>query len=178
MEQQGTFHVRAARDSDRAAMVDITLAAYEEYSAIVPSPHWEEYQQDIRDTITQDDRAERLVAELDGVVVGSVILYPAGTVFYLPNEEAVTLPCPEIRLLAVAPAARRRGVGAALVEACIERARQAGVEAITLHTIEFMQVAMRMYERMGFVRAPELDFRPTEDEDVDVVIKGYRFDLG
>jgi GNAT superfamily N-acetyltransferase len=178
MEQQGNLHIREARDSERGAMVDVTLAAYEEYSAIIPSPHWEEYQQDIRDTITQDDQAERIVAEQDGVVVGSVILYPAGTVFHLSDEQAVTLQHPEIRLLAVAPAYRRRGIGVALVEACIERARQVGVEAITLHTIEFMQVAMRMYERMGFVRAPELDFRPVEDEDVDVVIKGYRFDLG
>jgi GNAT superfamily N-acetyltransferase len=178
MEPQGNLQIRGARDSDRAAMVDVTLAAYEEYSVIIPSPHWEEYQQDIRDTIIQDAQAERIVAEQDGIVVGSVILYPAGTVFHLPDGEAVTLQYPEIRLLAVAPASRRRGVGVALVEACIQHARQAGVEAITLHTIEFMQIAMRMYERMGFVRAPELDFRPVEAEDVDVVIKGYRFNLG
>jgi hypothetical protein len=36
-----------------------------------------------------------------------------------------------------------------------------------------MQTAMQMYERMGFVRAPEFDFRPTEN----TVIKGYRLDL-
>jgi GNAT superfamily N-acetyltransferase len=178
MEQQGNLHIRDARDGDRVAMVDVTLAAYDEYSVIIPSPHWEEYQQDIRNTITEDAQAERIVAELDGVVVGSVILYPAGTVFHLPDGEAVTLQYPEIRLLAVAPASRRKGVGVALVDACIERARQAGAEAVTLHTIEFMQIAMRMYERMGFERAPELDFRPVEDDEVDVVIKGYRFNLG
>ncbi len=45
--------------------------------------------------------------------------------------------------------------------------------SLTLHTTEIMQTAMRLYERMGFVRAPELDFQPAPD----VIIKGYRLDL-
>jgi hypothetical protein len=36
-----------------------------------------------------------------------------------------------------------------------------------------MQVAMRMYERMGFVRAPALDFHP----DPSIIVKAYRLDL-
>jgi hypothetical protein len=36
-----------------------------------------------------------------------------------------------------------------------------------------MQVAMRMYERMGFVRAPELDFHP----DPSITVKAYRLEL-
>jgi hypothetical protein len=36
-----------------------------------------------------------------------------------------------------------------------------------------MQVAMQMYERMGFVRTPETDFHPAPG----VIIKGYRLDL-
>ena len=36
-----------------------------------------------------------------------------------------------------------------------------------------MNVAMRMYEAMGFVRVPALDFHPAEG----IVVKGYRIDL-
>jgi hypothetical protein len=36
-----------------------------------------------------------------------------------------------------------------------------------------MQAALRMYERMGFVRAPELDFHPAPG----VTVQGYRLDL-
>jgi hypothetical protein len=36
-----------------------------------------------------------------------------------------------------------------------------------------MQTALRMYERMGFVRAAELDFTP----EPGVMVKGYRLDL-
>jgi hypothetical protein len=37
-----------------------------------------------------------------------------------------------------------------------------------------MQAAMRLYVRMGFVRAPELDFHPAPG----LTIKGYRLNLG
>ena len=64
-----------------------------------------------------------------------------------------------IRLLAVAPAARGRGIGKALTRHCIERARALGRAALVLHTTRAMQSAWRMYEQLGFRRSPELDFR-------------------
>jgi ribosomal protein S18 acetylase RimI-like enzyme len=49
-------------------------------------------------------------------------------------------------------------VGTALVARCIERARQRGHRQVVLHTTRAMVSAWRMYGRLGFVRAPELDF--------------------
>jgi GNAT superfamily N-acetyltransferase len=80
---------------------------------------------------------------------------------------------PEVRLLAVVPAARGKGVGAALIDECARRARRAGATTLGLHTMDMMRAAVRMYERMGFVRAPDLDFTPAEG----VLVKGYRLDL-
>jgi GNAT superfamily N-acetyltransferase len=85
----------------------------------------------------------------------------------------ITLELPEIRLLAVPPKMRGQGIGAALMKECVRRARQVGVSALSLHTADMMQVAMQMYERMGFVRTPETDFHPAPE----VVIKGYLLDL-
>ena len=65
-----------------------------------------------------------------------------------------------IRMLVVDEHARGRGVGRALTEACIERARASGLAEVVLHTTKPMRVAHEMYERMGFIRAPELDFGP------------------
>jgi ribosomal protein S18 acetylase RimI-like enzyme len=45
--------------------------------------------------------------------------------------------------------------------------------ALGLHTSESMQVAMRLYERMGFVRAPEYDFSPGGGE----LVKAYCLSL-
>jgi predicted N-acetyltransferase YhbS len=164
--------IRTAHDDDRAAIQDVTLAAYQEYASVM-SAHWEDYRQGILATLAEVKPAEQIVAEQDGAVVGTVLLYPAGTVFTTPGGASVTLASPEVRLLAVAPAARGQGIGAALIRECMQRARQSGAAALTLHTTDIMQVAMSMYERMGFVRAPELDFHPGPG----ITVKGYRFDL-
>jgi GNAT superfamily N-acetyltransferase len=67
-----------------------------------------------------------------------------------------------IRATAVAPEARGHGVGRTLVEAAIGRARDVGANAVALHTAVFMQDAMRLYERCGFRRLPEHDYRANE----------------
>ncbi len=111
------------------------------------------------------------MAEKKGVILGAVLLYPPGTAFSTPEEGPLT--CPEVRLLAVAPEARGQGIGTALMKECIRRAREGGAACLTLHTTDMMQVAMRMYERMGFIRAPELDFHP----DPTVTVKAYRLEF-
>jgi GNAT superfamily N-acetyltransferase len=64
-----------------------------------------------------------------------------------------------IRLLAVDSAFRGRGTGQALTLFCIDRARSSGKARLVLHTTKAMQTAWTMYEGLGFVRFPELDFR-------------------
>jgi ribosomal protein S18 acetylase RimI-like enzyme len=64
-----------------------------------------------------------------------------------------------VRLLAVRAEARGQGLGKALTEFCIARARELGKTQVVLHTTHAMQTAWALYERLGFVRFPELDFR-------------------
>jgi GNAT superfamily N-acetyltransferase len=166
------LHIRDAHQGDGKAIRAVTLSAYDQYAGMIPEL-WDEYRHGILDALGDTKPAERIVADQAGAIIGSVILYPAGTVFSGRSGKTVTLQTPEIRLLAVLPIARGHGVGAALVEECIRRARRSGATAITLHTTNLMTTAMRMYERMGFVRAPELDFHPTPE----FLVKGYRLDL-
>jgi GNAT superfamily N-acetyltransferase len=165
-------HMRDSRDADQAAIQQVTIAAYQEYGPIM-GDLWDLYRRSILATLADFRPAEQIVAEQDGELVGTVLLYPARVPLTGPNGSAITLDWPEIRLLAVAPAARGRGVGRALVDECLRRARQAGAAAITLHTTDMMAVAQSMYVRMGFTRAPELDFKPAPG----VTIKGYRLPL-
>lgn len=164
--------IRDARPNDRDAVRQVTLSAYQEYAAQMPA-HWERYRQNILATLADVQPAEQIVAELDRMILGNVLLYPAGTTLAAPDGASVRMLLPEVRLLAVAPAARGRGIGAALMQECVRRAGASGAAAITLHTTDMMQVAMRLYEQMGFVRAPELDFHPTPE----LTIRGYRLDL-
>lgn len=159
--------IREATVADRRAIHDVTLAAYEEYAAGMPPALWRGYRSNIVATLADPAPALQLVAHAGGEVVGAVLLYPAVAV----GEAA--RPWPEVRLLAVAPAARGRGVGAALMRECIRRARANGATVLSLHTTDLMRVAKAMYERMGFVRATELDFRPAPS----IVIQGFRLDL-
>jgi len=159
--------IREAAAGDQRAIHDVTLAAYEEYATRMPPALWRGYRQNIVATLAEPAPALQLVAEDAGAVVGTVLLYPAASGG--PTER----PWPEVRLLAVAPAARGRGVGAALMRECIRRTRAVGAEALSLHTTDLMRVAMAMYERMGFVRARELDFEPAPG----IVIQGFRLRL-
>jgi len=165
------MHVRDADDADRDRIRDLTLAAYEEYAAAVPAPFWAAYRGNILTTLESDGPEDRIVAEQDGVIVGSALLYPPASGAYGAAARAGVLP--EVRLLAVLPAARGQGVGQALMQECVRRARVAGAVALGLHTMDMMRAAVRMYERMGFERVPEADFNPGGG----VLVKGYRLDL-
>lgn len=163
--------IRDARREDRDAARKITLSAFQQYAAVMPPPRWEGYRENILATLTDVAPAQQIIVEKEGIILGSVLLYPPGTAFSTPDEGPVT--CPEVRLLAVAPEARGQGIGTALMRECIRRARLLGAVCLNLHTTDMMQVAMRMYERMGFVRAPELDFHPYPS----ITVKAYRLEL-
>jgi predicted N-acetyltransferase YhbS len=169
--KRNMLKIQDARREDRDAARKITLSAFQQYAAVMPPPRWEGYRENILATLTEVAPAQQIVAEKEGIIVGSVLLYPPGTTFSIPDQSP--LACPEVRLLAVAPEFRGQGIATALMKECIRRARMLGTACLSLHTTDMMQVAMRMYERMGFVRAPDLDFHP----DPSVNVKAYRLEF-
>ena len=96
------------------------------------------------------------VDESAGTLLGTVTYCRAGT----PWAEVSRPGEAEFRMLAVAPEARGRGVGAALAAWCVDRARADGCTGVVLSTLTVMHTAHRLYERMGFVRTPERDWWP------------------
>jgi ribosomal protein S18 acetylase RimI-like enzyme len=69
-------------------------------------------------------------------------------------------------MLAVSAAARGKGVGGALVRACIDRARESGFTGLRLSTQRNMGPAHRIYVRIGFERTPERDWSPVPGVDL------------
>jgi len=171
MEKTTRFNVRTAYDNERDAIREVTLAAYEEYAAVMPSQLWAGYRQMVLATLDEKGQIERIVAELDKTIVGSVLLYPPNGHAYAGMTNGIGVP--EVRLLAVAPARRGQGIGAALMEECKRRARLSEATVLGLHTTDMMGTAMRMYEHMGFVRVPELDFQPAKN----ILVKAYHLSL-
>jgi GNAT superfamily N-acetyltransferase len=160
----GDLRVRDARGEDRDAVRALTLAAYGEYATVMAPPAWRGFDRAVRAALDTSEEVERIVAERDGGIVGSVVLYrPAADAYGGMLER---LRWPELRLLAVSPAERGRGVGRALVEECVRRARRMGATELGLHTSRSMRAAIHLYEEMGFERAPEHDFQPEGAERV------------
>lgn len=77
-----------------------------------------------------------------------------------------------IRLLGVDSNTRGLGVGKTLTLACIELARAQQRADVVLHTTKAMQVAWALYEKLGFIRSPDLDFLQGE-----LPVYGFRLRL-
>lgn len=151
-------------------MRQLLRIAYQQYETFIPSGAWQSYLEDILDVRSRLAEAELIVAELKSQLVGTVTLYsnvPYSSDAVWPKDWA------GIRLLAVDPRYRRRGIGRALIDEGVRRCREKGTAIIGLHTTEIMDVARRMYERMGFTRVPNFDLHPTPS----VVVTAYRLDL-
>jgi ribosomal protein S18 acetylase RimI-like enzyme len=167
-----SVRIRPARAGDHDRIVALTRRAYGEYAAVMAPSAWRALHDAIETSLTDDTGVTRLVAELDGVVVGSAALYEPGTDAY--RGLASRAPWPEVRLVAVDPAARGNGIARLLVLECARRAQESGASDLGLHTSRSMRVAKHLYERMGFVRHPESDFQPPGAE----LVEGYRLPLG
>jgi GNAT superfamily N-acetyltransferase len=92
---------------------------------------------------------EVIVVEFRNRIAGAVAYFGPGSrkaAFFDPRW-------PIIRMLVVDPAFRGKGLGRALSNECIARAKRDGSPVIALHTSPIMTVALPMYRRMGFVRA-------------------------
>ena len=169
-ERMEALRIRDAQGSDGSAVEAVTLSAYQEYAPLMPSL-WGAYRENIVTTLAAPDPAVQIVAEQGRRIVGAVLLYPAAT--GRDDHTPFPRPYPEVRLLAVAPAVRGKGVGEALMRECIRRTRRSGATTLALHTTDLMRAAMRLYTRMGFQREPALDFHPRPE----ITVKGYVLDL-
>lgn len=161
--------VRRAGPADFAAVARLTVAAYEADGQL-KNEHG--YAAVLADVASRARDGEVLVAVDDatGELLGSVTLVLPGTRYAELSRAGEA----EFRMLAVDPAAQGRGVGAALVEACVSRATALGCSAVVICVRDgFAASAQRLYRRRGFVRVPELDWVPVDG----VHLLGLRLEL-
>ena len=149
--------VREARPDELDAVGRLVAGAY--VAAGVLDAEDGPYLEEIRDAARRAAHCPVLVAveEGSGEILGSVTYVPAAGNPYAELEVEGEA---GFRMLGVAPVAQRRGIGGILVQACVERARAAGRVGLAISTGGDMVPAHRLYEGLGFVRAPERDFDP------------------
>ncbi|MGC4175126.1 GNAT family N-acetyltransferase [Demequina sp.] len=100
----------------------------------------------------------------EGSIVGTLTVVPPGSPFIERAGEGEY----ELRMLAVSPMERGRGIGAELTLAGVQLAKQSGARGIVLSTMESMHAAHRLYERLGFVRREDLDWVVQDNPDGSV----------
>lgn len=86
-----------------------------------------------------DAREAAWIAEVDGERVGSI--------FCVAGDDARTA---KLRILLVTPQGRGHDLGRRLVETCVDFARGADYERMTLWTNSVLASARRIYEGLGF----------------------------
>jgi GNAT superfamily N-acetyltransferase len=149
--------IRAVRPKEYTELGEITAQAYLG-DGLLDFGEDDTYLHALRDVARRAADAEVLVAvDGRGRLLGGVTFVSGGGAWadVARSDEA------EFRMLAVAEQARGRGVGEALVRACVERARAVeGCRRLLLSTQPTMLAAHRIYERMGFVRTPDRDWEP------------------
>jgi ribosomal protein S18 acetylase RimI-like enzyme len=144
--------IRDVRPGEYATVGELVVDVY---ASIIPD--LDGYADELRDVAGRIGAGVFVwVAEIDGALAGTVSYVPG----LGPYAEFSDPRGAGIRMLAVLPGFQGRGVGEALVRACLERARADGRKRVYLDTTEWMDAAQRLYLRIGFERAPQLDWEP------------------
>jgi GNAT superfamily N-acetyltransferase len=137
----GTVEVRDATNGDAGCLARLLAGGsltVRENPAEVSS-----YRRALRE-IEADPRSRVLVAERDGEVVGMCQLF---VLLHLQHQGGR---CAEIESMHVAAGHRSSGIGAVLLEAAVDAARQAGCYRIQLTSDQARPDAHRFYQRHGF----------------------------
>ncbi len=139
---EAVIDVRQATPDDEPELRRIDLATWNPLtSPSAPPANPDEYRFFGGDRTTPD---QVLVAVRDGRIAGWVKLTPATP---LAASDHVRM----VNGLAVDPGQQGGGVGRALMEAAVERARVLGARKVSLRVLAHNETARRLYERCGFV---------------------------
>lgn len=115
----------------------------------------------------QNDREELFVAEQDGQLAGCIMLCQT-------DEWNVG----QLRLFAVEQEYRRCGIGKALINAFMGKARSAGYTKLILWTADPLTAAIRHYERMGFKTVETVENHTWSTDGITVYEVKMEMDLG
>lgn len=155
------YTIRKAKQDEYDVIGDLLVNVYSNlkgFPKVKDQPKYYELLQNVGE-LTKTTGVELLVAVgNDGSVGGSVVYFndmkdygSGGTAIEEKNACG-------FRLLAVSPKFRGLGLGKLLTCACIEKGKNNKKEVIVIHTTQSMKLAWKMYERLNFKRAQDLDF--------------------
>ena len=141
------IRIRDYQGSDADNLNRVAIAAFSQFREHYQD--WPTMLASLSKTSDLSASGEVIIAELQHAFAGAVAYFGPDR----PKAPFFDQRWPIIRMLVVDPAFRGNGIGRALTDECIARARRDGSPIIALHTSPIMTVALPMYLRMGFVKA-------------------------
>jgi len=158
--------IRLADPGEYQAIADLSEAAYSHDYDIS-----DDYRESLRDVATRAAEHEVWVAvgRHAGQLLGTVVTpRPGGHISALGRDGEL-----DFRQLAVAPAARRQGIGRLLVEHVIALAAQRGATRVVMNSGPQMTGAHQLYYSMGFTRLTERETRTVAGHTRPLLAFGY-----
>jgi putative acetyltransferase len=135
--------IRAIEPRDDATIASIIRTVMPEFGAVGSGFAINDPEVDWMSRAYAQPRCAYFVIEQDGAVIGGAGVAP------LTGGDGDTC---ELRKMYFLPQARGRGAGAAMMQRCLQAARDFGFSQCYLETLGGMDAAMKLYERSGFKR--------------------------
>jgi GNAT superfamily N-acetyltransferase len=158
--------IRPAVPDEYEVIGELSEAAYSHDSDIT-----DRYRERVRDVAARAAEHQVWVAvdRHTGQLLGTVTVPgPGGHISELARDREL-----DFRLLAVAPSARRRGIGRLLVEHIITLAAERGAFRVVMNSGPDMIGAHQLYYSMGFTRLTERETRTVEGHTQPLLAFGY-----
>ena len=138
------FVIRDFLASDTDAVNRLAVAAFEEFRTAYSD--WMGMVANISNTSTLAAVGELIVAECAGMIIGAVTYVAPDR----PKAAFFDGAWPIVRMLVVDPKYRGKGIGGALMQECVRRAKRDRADVLALHSSPIMTAALAMYRDMGF----------------------------
>lgn len=135
--------IRLIESKDNVELASVIRAALTEFGANKPGTVYFDPTTDQLFQLFEAIGSVYFVAEKDQQILGGCGIFPT---VGLPDKTC------ELVKLYLAPSARGRGLGKALMLKAMEWAKEAGYEQVYLETMPELSNAVSMYEKLGFNR--------------------------
>lgn len=133
--------IRPVEKKDNPALARIIRSVLEDFGVPKIGTAYADKSLDMMYENYQKERAAYFVVEAEGAILGG-----AG-ISQLENHDG---PVCELQKMYYLPEARGRGIGSAMIDRCLNKAREFGYQQCYLETMPYMIAAQKLYERSGF----------------------------
>lgn len=140
--------IRLADFSDATDIADLLKDSFSEYKSLYTKRAFTETVLGVYKIKERIYNKRTWIILIDGAIKGTISLIPAHDTLY-------------IKSVAVAPTARRHGLGKLMLEHAEHEAKRMRLRYLELTTTHFLSAALRLYENFGFEQRGQKDLYGT-----------------